>query len=245
MGNRIVNYVPVKQGIYEQSETQKGDIGSVLEFEDGRKFVYSLNGTDTLTPGLFCNGPIENTSDFDEAVVLAADIAIGDTTVSITTLRSYTANELKDGWVIVEDTGTDVIGHMRKIKSHPAATAAAETLVLTVYDAWTDTAASGTDTVNLLKNPYNKVMANVATTVGPLLGVAPIDVTASYYFWLQVAGPAPMIAAEAITVGQMLCVDVGAGLAYLDNEATDQEQVGLAMQAAESGNGVIVWLNLR
>ena len=44
MGNRIVNFVPVKQGLYEISSTKKGDLGSVMEFEDVRKFVYSKAG---------------------------------------------------------------------------------------------------------------------------------------------------------------------------------------------------------
>jgi len=251
MGNRVIKQVPIKQGLYEQSSTKNGDIGSMMEFEDGRKFIYSANGTtDTLTPGAFCNGPIENASDYDEVVSLATSVAIGDKTVSITTLRSYTANELKDGWIIVEDVAGGVIGHMRKIKSHPAAVSAAVTLVLTVYDAFTDTAAAGTDTVNVLKNPYDGVVINDATTVGPLLGVAVCDVTVStstvtYYFWLQVAGPAPMITAEAIAVGQMVVVDTGAGLAYKKDATGDEEMVGLAMQAGESGNGIIVWLNLR
>ena len=244
MGNRIVNFVPVKQGIYEQSSTAKGDIGSVLEFEDGRKFVYALNGTDTLVPGLFVQGPVENA--YDESVVLATDVAVGDTTITVTVnaSRTYTANELKDGWVQIEDVAAGVIGHIRKIKSHPAAAASAS-MVITVYDAFTDTATAGTDTLNLLENPYNGVMENNATTDGPLLGVSPIDVTAAYYFWLQVAGPCSGISGEnTIIAGNELATDALAGTLRIAN-STEAERVGLAMQSQDtSGNAVIFWLDV-
>lgn len=241
MGNRVVNYVPVKQGIYKISSTSNGDLGSVLEFEDGRKFVYCLNGTDTLTPGAFIQGPVENAN--DESVTLQTSIVVGDTTVSVTTGRSYTANELQDGWVQVEDVAAAVIGHARKIKSHPAASSSA-TMVITVYDAFTDTATAATDTLNLMEHPYNGVMLKNATADGPLLGVAPCDVTAAYYFWLQVAGPASIISGEnTMVVGDGLTID---GLTAVDLcNGADDEFVGWAMQSQDTeGNAVMIMLCL-
>ncbi len=243
MGNKLVNFTTVKQGLYAISSTTNGDIGSVMEFEDGRKFVYSLNGTDTLTPGMFVQGPVE--SAYDESVVLAVDIAIGDKTVTLTVnaSRTYTANELKDGYVQIEDVASGVIGHMRKIKSHPVA-AASTSLVLTLYDAWTDTAAAGTDTLNVMENPYNGVMIKNATGDGPILGVAPCDVTAAYYFWLQVAGPASVISGEAtIVAGDGLSLDGSADVVLCDG--ANDEFVGWAMQSqGTSGNAVMVMLCL-
>lgn len=241
MGNRVVNFVPIKQGIYEESSTSKGDLGSVKEFEDGRKFVYCLNGTDTLTPGAWVQGPVENAS--DESIALQTSIAVGDTTVSITTGRAYTANELKDGWIQVEDVAAAVIGHARKIKSHPAADSAA-TLVITVYDAWTDTATAGTDTLNVMENPYNAVMLKNSTEDGPIIGVAPCDVTAAYYFWCQVAGPASVISGEGtIVVGDGLTLD-GATAVDLCNGA-DDTFVGWAMQSQDTeGNALMMMLCL-
>lgn len=243
MGNRVVNFIPIKQGIYEISSTSKGDIGSLMEFEDGRKFVYSLNGADTLTPGAFIQGPVENAS--DEAIAIAVSGVVGDTTITITTGRSIAANEFKDGYLVIEDTAAGVIGHMRKIKSHPAADSSAS-LVITVYDAFTDTTTAGTDTVNMIENPYNGVMLNNSTTDGPLLGVAPCDVTAAYYFWLQVAGPCSMIAGEAsLKVGGLVVVDAVAGTAMIPNTSGDAEYVGWAMQDSEDGNALLVWLMMR
>lgn len=248
MGNKVIGTTSVKLGIYEISNDSQlaGMLGDVKEMEDGRKFRLCKNGTDTLTPGLFIQGPVENA--YDESVVLAEDVAVGDTTITIDVHASrgtdLTANVLKDGYIQVEDTAAAVIGHMRKIKSNPAATVATE-CVITVYDAFTDTATAGTDTLNILLNPYNGVMENNSTTDGPLLGVAPCDVTAAYYFWLQVAGPASGISGEnTIVVGNDLAVDALAGTLRIAN-STEAERVGVAMQSQDtSGNAVIFWLNL-
>jgi len=243
MGNRVVNFVPIKQGLYEQSSTKKGDIGSVLEFEDGRKFVYSLNGTDTLTPGAPIQGPVENA--YDESIVLAENIAVGDTTVTFDVHASrganLTLNQLRDGYIQIEDTAAGVIGHMRKIKSNTAAAVGTE-CVVTVYDAFTDTATAGTDTLNVLLNPYSGVLLKNSTSDGPWLGVAPCDVTAAYYFWLQVAGPASVISGEStMVVGDGVSLD-GSATPVLCDGAND-EFCGWAMQSQDtSGNAVMIML---
>ena len=246
MSNRIVNFVPVKQGIYEQSPTKKGDLGSVLEFEDGRKFVYSLNGsTDTLTTGAVIQGPVEASADVGQTIPTGYSIAISDTSVTITTGAEYTANQFQDGWLVIDDGTAGKLGHCRKIKSHPAAESGAS-LVITVYDAFTDTAVAGTETVSLTKNPYSGVMLQNNATDGPLLGVAPIDVTADYYFWLQVSGPIAVIGAEAsIVAGTSMTADNAAETVIMADGANDQI-IGNAMRSqADDGDAFMVFLTLR
>ena len=237
MGNRVVNFIPIKQGIYEISSSSNGDLGSVLEFEDGRKFVYSLNGTDTLTPGAVIQGPIEDSN--DEDIACAVTNAVGDTIVTITTARNYAANELKDGWLVVAE-GTAHLGHGRKIKSHPASTSG-DSLVITLYDALTDVITAATDTITVMENPFNGVMLQNSGSDGPVLGVAPLDVTAAYYFWLQIAGPCPVISGEAMTPG----VDADAKAATITKaDGADDETIGKAMRTCDSGDAGMVWLNL-
>jgi len=237
MGNRIVNYVPHKQGIYEESSTIKGDIGAMVEFEDGRKYVYAKNGAVALEPGLIVEGPAENAS--DESISLASDVAVGDKTLTITTARTYTKNELMGGWVQIEDVAAGVIGHARKIKSNPAVTSG-DSMIITIYDAFTDTAVAGTDTVNVMENMYNGVIVCPTTHTGPIAGVPPIHVTISYYFWLQVAGICSFIAgADTVVVGDGLVVT---GLAGTVKQAAgaDDEFVGWAYQSQNStGNALI------
>ena len=246
MGNRVIDYVPVKQGIYVTRPTAQGDIGSVKRFEDGRIFVYARNGAAALEPGIFVQGPAE--SGYDESLALAADIADGDKTVSITVdgSRAYTANELQDGWIIIDDVDSGVIGHARKIKSHPVG-AINTTLVLTLYDAWTDTATTAaSDTVSVTENPYNGVIKNPATTTGILLGVPVCHVEAAYYFWVQVGGPAPATTSEAtLVVGDSLIVTGENGL-VIKALGADDEFIGWAIRsAATDGDAIMIWLAMR
>jgi hypothetical protein len=236
MSNKVIKSVPVKQGLYEISSTANGDIGATMEFEDGRKFIYSLNGTDTLTPGAIIAGPV--LSSYDEDIACAVTAVSGDTTISITTARSYTANELQDGWIYV-GAGSGHLGHGRMIKSNPAADSAA-TLVITLYDALTDGITAGTDTLTIVENPYNGVMLNNSTYDGPIIGVAPCDVTASYYFWLQSRGPCPVVSGGACTVGLDL---VPSSATCVVGDGTDGT-IGRAMSTCDSGDTVLVDLNL-
>ena len=246
MGNRVVNFVPVKQGIYEISSTSNGDLGSVVEFEDGRKFVYSKAGEE-LTLGVFCQGPVENTNGYDESLVIptGSSVVAGDKTITVTTQRSWEANEFKDGYLVIEDETADIQGAVRKIKSHPAAGSAAS-CVLTVYDAFVTAATAGAETITVIKNPYNGVMEKDSTATGPLLGLPPMTVTNAYYFWLQVAGIAAVTTGEnSILVGEWVCVDATDGTAMLFDTAGDSELIGRVMNTCDtSGNMVLIWLHM-
>jgi len=236
MSNRVVKSVPVKQGLYEISSTSKGDIGATMEFEDGRKYVYCLNGADTLTPGAVVQGTVLHASDDD--LPLAVTAAIGDKSISVTTVREYTANQLKDGWLYVQE-GTH-LGNGRKIKSHPAA-GAAETLVITFYDALNTILTAGDDVLQVVPNVYNGVLLQNAPD-GAVIGVAPLDVTAAYYFWLQTKGVCPVITvSEAVTVG--LDVDAKSATITIADGAGDCT-IGRAMSTAATGDALLVDLNL-
>ena len=236
MGNRVIKKVPVKQGLYEINATQQGDVGAVMVFEDGRKYVYCLNGADTLTPGAVVQGTVLDADDDD--IVVASTAAVGDKTISITTARIYTANELKDGWIYVQE-GTN-LGHGRKIKSHPAAASAA-TLVITLYDALTKVITFGDDVIQVVPNPYKGVLLQNAPD-GAVIGVAPLDVTAAYYFWLQTKGACPVITiTEAVTVG--LDVDAKSATITIGDGAGDCT-IGRAMTTSATDDALLVDLNL-
>ena len=244
MGNRIVNYVPVKQGIYEQSLTAKGDLGSMLEFEDGRKFVYSKAGEE-LTASIFCQGPVEDVGNFWEQMVVATTVTAGDKTITLTTQSIWTENQFQDGWLVVEDTTADIQGTMRKIKSHPAA-ASGVSVVVTVYDAFVTAVTASTDEVSLLKNPYNGVLEKNATATGPLLGLPPRTITSGYYFWLQTHGPAAVTCGEAsVVVGDQVCVDAVAGHVMLMNTPGDAQLIGHMMATCDTDKNIgIVYLQI-
>ena len=243
MGNKVIGKVGPKLGIYEESNDAQlsASLGQVREMEDGRKFRLCKAGEAIVATNVL-QGPIESSD--DENIVIAVSIAVGDKTVSITTARVYTANELKDGYFMIDDGDAGKLGHIRKIKSHPAA-GSAETLVLTVYDAFTDTAVAGNETAGVYENPYSGVMIHNTATDGPLVGVAIIDITSAYYFWAQVEGPAAVVGGEAsIVAGTSLTVDDTGATVTMADGASDQI-VGRAMCASATiGDAFLAWLTL-
>ena len=244
MGNKVIRRVPIKQGLYDISSTANGELGGLMEFEDGRKFVYALAGEE-LTAGTVCQGPVEDASGYYEELAIATSVAVGDKTITLTTQSAWTVNLFADGWLVIEDATANVQGTLRKIKSHPAA-GSGESVVVTVYDAFIVAATAGTDEVSVIVNPLNGVLENNATTDGPILGVPTRTVTDAYYFWLQVAGPAAVIVGEGTVLpGQMMVVDAVAGTAMMEDGAGDSEEIGRAMASCDtSGNVAIIYLTL-
>lgn len=174
------------QGLYEVSSVKKERLGTLRVLDDGRAFVYAKAGAN-ISAGLFCAAAI--TTPVHEDTVTVAHPA--GTKRVVVTASGVTANQFEDGYLIVtEGTGA---GEMYKIKANTA-TGGAGTGKIYVYlyeglaTAW-DT--SDTD-VDLYPNPYNGVIPNPTDAQQLPVGVAVRSVSSGYYFWLQVAGFAPV-----------------------------------------------------
>ena len=178
-------------------------------------------------------------------MAIATSVAVGDKTITLTTQSVWTANQFKDGWLVIEDATASVQGTLRKIKSHPAAGSGAS-VVVTVYDAFVIAATAGTDEVSVMKNPYSGVMEKNSTADGPLLGLPPMTITSGYYFWLQTRGPAAITCGEgSVVVGDQVCVDATAGTAMLMDTAGDAQLIGHMLASCDtSGNIGIVYLQI-
>lgn len=212
------------QGIFDQSPQQKADLGHQLPFADGRVYKYAKAG-EGLTMGQLVQAPIIHTTYDHDLVVAVAGKAI-DRQLAVTmpdAKAAFAANAYEGGFLLIEE-GTEQ-GLMRKIKSHDAFTsAAAATVIFKFKDLLKEAIAISGHFVAIVKSPYYGAMINNATdgitsTDGRCIGVAPIDVTSTYYFWLQVRGLGPglMENSAIITVGEALTCD---GPAVVKREAT-------------------------
>lgn len=183
------------QGLYAISATQKERLGTVRELDDGRTFVYCLNGAVDLVAGVTCASVI--TSGMNEQTVTVAH-AIGTELVTITDSGSATAADAyKDGKLVV--TAGTGIGQCYDILGNTAATAGTTftvRLATGLITAW----SSDTD-VTLYKNKYNGVVVNPVDGQQLPVCVTQRPVTAAYYFWGQVLGDGAML------------IDVAAGTA--------------------------------
>jgi hypothetical protein len=187
------------QGIYAESATQKERLGTVRALHDGRTFVYCKNGAVALAAGAVCATVI--TTKHNEQTVTVAH-AIGTQRVTMTDSGSgVAADAYKDGTLIVA-AGTG-IGECYPIIGNTAAAASATFEIL--LDQGLKTAWSTTDTdISIYPNRYNGVVVNPTDGQSLPACVPQMAVTASYYFWGQVAGHGAML------------IDVAGGTAGLE-----------------------------
>lgn len=216
-----------QQGLYDESSTQIHRLGTVRMLSDGRCFVYSQAGATALVAGKLGQSsiPIAN---HDELTTTAAAAEAKTVTVTLGATAA-TANQYAEGFLMV-NKGTS-IGHMYKIRSHPAADASA-TLALTLYEelrvAITDEECS------LSAHPAKGILVCPVTLTGAVSGVTPIAVTALYYFWNQVKGMCAVLTDGTVVIGNQVRAsedDVGAVAALdYDEASADQPIVGQVVE---------------
>jgi len=199
MDGGMLGQVRPPQSIFKASAQKQGELGFHLPFNDGRMYVYSRDGGSGLTMGeLVQSEAVDTTNDIALAIQTAGKAIDAFLILTIPSGHaSFGANRYEGGFVLVDHHTEE--GLMRKIKAHALHTnGAASNIKFKFKDAIGEAVAIATHTAKLLANPYNKVKTNLIVTgmgsnTGRCAGVAPIDVAADYYFWLQVRGLGPGI----------------------------------------------------
>lgn len=212
-------------------------LGDLLFAGDGRVYRYCLAGGTALVVGTLQQSQAEATDSQNLAVAAAA---IGDMTVTTTTTLTVTANEFADGWLVV--AVTPGVGYQYRIKSHPAATAAALTVTLAEP---IQVALTTSSRIDLVHNSYRSIVQNPTTLTSAPIGVAVNNITASQYGWIQTGGVATILADGANAVGANLVASNGVAGAVEDAAAPGaQPLVGTAVTGAADTEYGAVKLNL-
>jgi hypothetical protein len=195
-----VGYGPIKpaQGIYEESATQKAEIGYRILVGD-RCFRYAYAGGTALIAGTLVNaaGWMAATTEVNLTVGTAA--AVGTYLVpNVTSAAAWTT--LAGGYMIVNDNGGE--GQCYKIKSSSANADTSTSTDLVLYDP-IETALTTSSQVELYTSPYYDLDISSAIT-DTVAGIPPIAVTANYYFWLQTWGPCAALVGATTASGDLL-----------------------------------------
>lgn len=198
-GDHII--VPPAQGIYEQSATKQAPLGTRLAFADGRVFRYAYNGAVTLAPGKFVKCAEINAANFTNEEVLAA-VGAGKYELTVETAACPTASIYEDGWLQINDAAGEGIQY--KIKSYKANATTATSCDVVLYDPIV-TALTTASEATFIGNPYYATVVATAITEW-IVGVPPIPVTASYYYWLQTWGVATVLSEGTPSAG--FCVEL-------------------------------------
>ena len=185
----------------EKAETsgQKHKLGTRAETPDGRVFYYAKNSSTAITPGgKICDG-IAAVAAHDMDVAATATSA-GGTTVTSGTSLTTTLNQYKDGYIIFNDGPGQ--GEVYRVKGNTLVSGATGLVVTIDEEDGFRTALTTSSLFGLAYNPYTdvKVIDGDGTmTTGPL-GVNPMPVTASYYFWLQTSGIASVLSGAVVAI---------------------------------------------
>jgi hypothetical protein len=187
----------IKQSIYETSSDQLHPLGTRLEVGD-RVFHYTKNGLVALIDGVLLQGAVPVPNHLD--CLVATTSAIGDTKLKVTLGNTLlTANYYAEGYLHGNNVAPE--GNAYKIQGHLAADASAAVWI-NLYDPMYKAFTASSSKVTLTKNPWDSVVVapNAALTSSPV-GVAIVDVAASYYFWAQTWGPCAVLTQGTIVIG--------------------------------------------
>lgn len=183
------------QSIYKQSVNQMEELDTIRYGEQGRVFAYARAGATALAVAKLTQSAIPVATANRETV--AADAAIGATSVSITFGAAVTADYYKDGFIY-----DCILGALYRVKSHEAGTTAViVNLKEPLRVAWTAASSKAT----AIQNRQNLVIVQpFAALTSSIAGIPPIAVDINYYFWNQVKGPALCLVNGTWVVGEEL-----------------------------------------
>lgn len=223
------------QALFTSSATQQHVLGEQMVSPDGRKFRYAKAGGSALVVGNLLQSQAEDTDSQNLAVAAAA---IGDTTVTTTTTLTLTANEMAGGYMVVAITPG--LGHVYRIKSHPAVTSAAVTLTL---EDPIRVALTTSSRVDLVANPYDGVIQYPTTATGAAVGVAIHPIAANEYGWIQSGGVANVLNDAGSTVGTNVSAS-NATAGAVEAAVTAQATVGFAVTGITTTEAGAIYLTI-
>jgi hypothetical protein len=198
-------------GIYgwekQTTSDQRNKLGTEMHFVDGRKYRYVENAAVAIEEGMVvASAAPAGHHDEDLAV---ATTAAGSTTVAVTLDSGTVAakNLYAEGYVFFNLPTLSTAGTRAfyKIKSHEyVASAGVLTANLEEPDGLVKAVTNSTETAGLIKNPYKDIVVAPGAVLGRFIGLAPCQIAASYFGWVQVAGMAVAAIDGTIAIGTLV-----------------------------------------
>ena len=236
-------------------------LGQLMILPDGRKFRHAQCGSaaavsagDVVSPSAGSAGHGAVSASGISAAATTTYNAIGDTVVHLVcnSATSVLANHYADGLLNVQKSAG--IGHVYRIKENTSCASASAFSVTLDPDDPLEVAFAATSTkVSLRRSPYKEaVLMSGSACIAPPMGVAPVAVTASHYFWVQRGGPCSIkTSGTTVTVGSPFCactaadgkITAGAAASAATN-VWDTVPLGFALEVCTAADAVIGDLRL-
>lgn len=184
------------QPCFVQSSSKKEEVGTLRILKDGRAFRYARAGSSALAAGYLAVAAAVAADVMNEAGTAIA--AIGQMQIAETiTSATYAEDYFAGGFFQIND-GTGQ-GHQYKIDSSTAVASGTAITLSLAEPIRVATAASIATEFSIIHNPWMAVVES--GTLATPVGVTPMVITATYYYWCQTRGPALILSGNNDAVG--------------------------------------------
>ncbi len=196
----VLNGVEGEQ--FNNYDSRRWPLGTRMALQDGRRFAFCDAAGTVLVPGRVQQSAVPD-GEFDTLVTPTSQV-VGDRSVAITTGSTATtagvfdggslvpeaAAGAGDGFLYIIDDGVPVIGTTSNGDIPLAAGYGLQTVI-----------TAGTDTITLLKNPYQDLLICPAPPEALVAGIASSAIPASNWGWVQTWGPAAVLVTGTEVIG--------------------------------------------
>lgn len=200
------DYVTGLAGWEKQTTSgKKHPLGTKMVIRD-RTFRYVEAAGTEIGEGLLVSQQTAVTTQDDDLAVATTSAGALSVDVTIGGTNALEKNEYQDGYLF-NNTAAGTAALMYRIKSHLSALASGTvTINLDEPDGLVNAFTNGTDVVGLIGSPWKDVVVAPTTVTGMTVGLTCNTIAASYYGWVQTAGPAlaKIDAASTTAVGSAL-----------------------------------------
>jgi hypothetical protein len=230
------------QGLGTSSTTAKHTLGTKAVDSFGNTYRYVQAGVAPLVAGNWLQAPAQVALHQNLAPVGGTTVDIGATSFTVVLgATAATANQYAGGWAVIS-SGPGA-GLKYQIASHLAANASAA-LLLTLSQPIDVGLVVATSKVDLVANPYSRVIQNPITTLtGACVGVATSATPANQYDWIQTRGAGVALIAGTPDVGLAIVVPgTAAGAAVIDGAAAATPVVGTMLVTGVDGRNQAVFI---
>lgn len=211
--------------IRAQSATKIHPLGTRGYTRDGRVFRYAQAAA-AVTGGRLCQaraaGTWSDDQNFDSSYAAGTTKVVMQVVSTGAPSSEDSTGYWTDGYLLVNDgTGEGQLTLIKQFRGWTTGSTGGLSATCYLYDDGLKQAVSTGTECGLNLNPYAKVVMHPKAQTAVPVGIAPIDVTSAYYFWLQTWGPAPAWFGGTGTAGRVAYPDLGTNTGYVRTASSD------------------------
>ena len=230
------------QNIYSASAEKKERLGTIRIDQLGNVWRYARAGAAALNPGYLAVGETLAAQGQDEAIVAAVPTGTYTMSLTVTAGATIDENELDAGLFMIND-GT-AQGTAYEITGNSALAAGGTTLNISLARKLAE-ALDTTSEFTIVRSDFWGAIETTSLTL-PIIGVTRIEVPATYYYWAQRRGLAPVLGDGSIsTIGTPCKQSNGtAGAVEVCAAVTDGPTIGYLKYGGTDTEHSPIWLTI-